>query len=65
MVADRRKQQATAVKGEAALPTKYIESIFIMAAVEAYEGRDVETVVLPSAYLHAKNNETYTWNCEL
>lgn len=58
MVADGRKQQETAVKGQAASPTVCVESIFITAAIEAYERRDVATTDLPSAYLHAENNKT-------
>ncbi len=58
MVADGRKQRETAIKGEAASPKVCVESIFITAAIEAHEGRDVATVDLPSAYLHAENDET-------
>ncbi len=57
MVADRRKQRETAVKGETASPTVCVESIFITAAIEAHERQDVATVDLPSAYLHAKNDK--------
>lgn len=58
MVADGRKQRETATKGEAASPTVCVESIFITAAIEAHERRDIATVDLPSAYLHAENDET-------
>ncbi len=58
MVADGRKQRETARKGDAASPTVCVESIFITAAIEAFERRDVATVDLPSAYLHAENDET-------
>ncbi|KAL7461201.1 hypothetical protein ACHAXS_001624, partial [Conticribra weissflogii] len=58
MVADGRKQRESAVKGEAASPTVCVESIFITAAIEAKERRDVATIDLPSAYLHAENDET-------
>lgn len=56
MVADGQKQQAMAVKGEAALPMVCIGSIFITEVVEAYEGRDITMVDLPSTYLHADND---------
>ncbi len=49
MVTDWKTQQETAVKGEAALSAVCMESIFITAAIEAYKGRVMATVDLPSA----------------
>ena len=35
-----------------------MESIFITAAIDAKENRDVAVIDLLGAYLHAENNET-------
>ena len=43
-------------KNEVAAPTVMFESIFITAALEAKEGRDVAIVDLPGAFLHANND---------
>jgi hypothetical protein len=49
--ADGRKKRETVTPGNAASPTVSLESVLIMAAVEAYEGRDVAVVdVLVASY---------------
>jgi hypothetical protein len=43
-------------KEEAALPTVALESVFVTAAIDARENREVVTVNIPGAFLHATNN---------
>ena len=51
--ADGRKQRETSTKGEATSPTVAVESVFMTCVVDASESRDVATVDIPGAYLHA------------
>jgi hypothetical protein len=51
--ADGRKQRETTAQDEAASPTVSTDSVFLTCAIEAMEGRDVATIDLPGAFLHA------------
>jgi hypothetical protein len=42
-------------KEEAALPTVGLESVFATAAIDAKENREVVTINIPGAFLHATN----------
>ncbi len=44
-------------KEEAATPTVALESVFVTAAIEAREIREVKTINIPGAFLHATNND--------
>ena len=43
-------------KEEAASPTVALESVFVTAAIDARENREVVTINIPGAFLHATNN---------
>ena len=53
----RRKQRKFTNKTDATSPTAMIESIFIMAVIDAKEQRDVVIINLPGAFLFAWNDE--------
>jgi hypothetical protein len=44
-------------KEEAASPTVALESEFVTAAIDAKENREVVTIDIPGAFLHATNND--------
>ncbi len=56
--ANKSVQQDHVAKEEAALPTVSLESVFATAAIDARENREVVTIDIPGAFLHA-NNEDY------
>jgi Reverse transcriptase (RNA-dependent DNA polymerase) len=51
--ADGRKQRLYTAKEDASSPTVAIESVMLSCVVDAAEGRDVATVDIPGAFLHA------------
>ena len=55
--ADRRKQREYMSKEAVAAPTMMLESIFVTAAIEAKEGRDVAVMDLPGAFFDADNDD--------
>jgi hypothetical protein len=55
--ANGSKQRSYIKKEDAASPTVSTDSIFITAAIEAHEQRDVALVDIPGAYLHAETDE--------
>ena len=50
---DVQKQWGTTEKNKSASLTVALGSVFVIAAIEAVEGRDVAVVDLPGAYLNA------------
>ena len=52
-VADGRLQRPWTTREESASPTAALESIFILAVIDAKEGRDVMTTDVPNAFLHS------------
>ncbi len=44
-------------KEEAASPTVALESVFVTAAINARENREVVTINIPGAFLHATNSD--------
>ena len=55
--ADGSKQQEYMTKEEVAAPTVMLEPIFVTAAIDAKEGRDIAVMDLPGAFLHADNDD--------
>lgn len=55
--ADGRKQRAYISKEDASSPTVAIESVMISCTIDAMEGRDVGTVDIPGAFMHADIDE--------
>ena len=55
--ADGRKQHDYIKKEDAASPTVALESILIMAAIDAHEGRGVAVIDIPGAFLHAEQDD--------
>ncbi len=51
-------QREHVAKEEAAAPTVALESVFVTATIDAKEKREVVTIDIPGAFLHA-NNEDY------
>ena len=45
------------VKSEWASPTVSIDGVIINSTIEAHEGRDVDVIDVPNAFLNAENNE--------
>jgi len=43
-------------KEEAASPTVALESVFVTAAIDVRENREVVTIDIPGAFLHATND---------
>jgi hypothetical protein len=56
--ADGRSQREYTEKSDAASPTVAIESVFITCCIDAREGRDVATVDIPGAFMHADMDQT-------
>ena len=48
------------VKSDATLPTVHNESVFITAAIDSHEERDVMILDIPGAFLHALNSRNKT-----
>ena len=59
-VVDGSKQRGSIPKEEAASPTVALDSVFLTAAIDAHEGRDVAVVDLPGAYLSVSLDESDT-----
>lgn len=55
--ADGRKQQEYTNKEDASSPTVAIESVIITSVIDAWEKRDVATVDVPGAFMHADMDE--------
>lgn len=55
--ADGWKQQETMEKEESASPTAATESVLLTSVIDAHEKRDVATLNIPGAFLHALNND--------
>ena len=53
-------QQEHVAKEEAASPTVTLESVFVTDAIDAKENREVVTIDIPGAFLHATN--AHKWN---
>jgi hypothetical protein len=56
--ADGRKQQIYKTKEESSSPTVAIESLFLTAAIDAREARNVVTCNIPGAFMHPDMDET-------
>ena len=56
MCANGSVQRDHIAKEEAASPTVALESVFVTAAIDARENREVVTINIPGAFLHATNN---------
>jgi hypothetical protein len=54
---ERSVQQNHVAKEEAALPMVGLESVFATAAIDAKENREVVTIDIPEAFLHATNED--------
>jgi len=54
---DGRPQRETIPKEEAASPTAATESVVITSVIDAHKNRDVATLDIPGACLHAKNDD--------
>jgi hypothetical protein len=50
-------QRSHVAKEEAASPTVALESVFVTAAIDARENREVVTIDIPGAFLHATNDD--------
>ena len=50
-------QREHVAKDEAASPTVGLESVFITATIDAREEREVVTIDIPGAFLHATNED--------
>jgi len=50
-------QREHIAKDEAASPTVALESVFTTATIDAHEKREVVTIDIPGAFLHADNND--------
>jgi hypothetical protein len=48
-------QRLHVAKEEAASPTVALESVFVTSTIDARENREVVTINIPGAFLHAKN----------
>ena len=55
--ADGCKQRKCTDKIETASPTAMMESIFVTTTINSKEQRDVATIDLPGAFLHARNDK--------
>jgi hypothetical protein len=55
--ADGRKQRAYTAREDAASPTVATESIFLMAVIDALEGRDVAIIDVPGTFMQADMDE--------
>ena len=54
---DGRKQREYIKKEDASSPTVSLEAIMLTMAIEAAEGREVATIDIPGAFLHADIDE--------
>ena len=54
--ADGHVQRGKFEKQDAAYPTVATESIFITSAIDSHERRDVVTIYIPGAFLHADSD---------
>ncbi len=52
---NRSVQREHVAKEEAAAPTVALESVFVTATIDAKEKREVVTIDIPGAFLHADN----------
>ncbi len=50
-------QRSHVVKEEVVSPTVALESVFVMSTIDARENREVVTIDIPGAFLHAKNKD--------
>ena len=50
-------QREHVAKEEAAAPTVALESVFVTATIDAKEKREIVTIDIPGAFLHADNND--------
>ena len=55
--ADGRKQRTYLSKEDTSSPTVAIESVFLSCVIDANENRDIATVDIPGAFLHADMND--------
>jgi hypothetical protein len=55
--ANRSVQQSYVPKEEAASPMVALESVFVTNTIEARENREVVTINIPGAFLHAPNKD--------
>jgi hypothetical protein len=51
------EQRLHVAKKEAASPTVALESVFVTSTIDARENREVVTIDIPGAFLHAKNED--------
>jgi hypothetical protein len=49
--------QQYVAKGEAALPTVALKSVFVTSTIDTRENREVVTINIPRAYLHTTNED--------
>ena len=54
MVTDGSKQRTSIVKEDATSPTVALESVLLMAMIDAAEGRDVATIDIPNAFVQTR-----------
>ena len=54
MVADGSKQQTSIMKEDATSPTIALESVLLMATIDAAEGWDVTTINIPNAFIQTR-----------
>ena len=54
MVADGSKQCTSIMKEDATSPTVALESVLLMAMIDAAEGRDVTTIDIPNAFIQTR-----------
>ena len=55
--ANGRKYRRYIPKSEAASPTVSVEAVFITSVIDASEGRDLDVIDIPRAYLHTDSDE--------
>jgi hypothetical protein len=55
--ANGNPQREHIAKEEAAAPTAALESVFLTSTIDAKENREVVTIDIPGAFLHADNEE--------
>jgi hypothetical protein len=51
--ADGRPQRASIPREDATSPTVSTQALFLTCLIDAHEGRDVATVDIPGAFMHA------------
>lgn len=57
MCANGNVQRKHVAKEEAAAPTVALESVFVTVTINAKEVQEIVTIGIPSAFLHANNND--------